>query len=140
MKRLLMIGAAALAFAGGASAAEMPKDLQGDWCVVVPGKFMYSQEPEACPPAGEPDMTMTVDARGFSAFEDLCYLRKVTLIDVYPWGRKPYKNTGQVYKNPWGQAYEMTFRCLGMDAPATIVKQRWDIEKGVLTVTLPRRK
>jgi hypothetical protein len=131
MKRLLMTAVAVMALVGQAAAVEMPKDLRGEWCI-VPGGSGYSLEREAC----EQDPVMTVDRRGVQlGAEDLCYVVKVTKIDVYPWGKKPYKNTGEIIKNPWGPAYELTFRCLGMDAPATIIRERWEREKGVLMVT-----
>jgi hypothetical protein len=130
--RTLILAAAVALTASGASAAEMPKDLHGVWCVVVPGTFQYSQVPEACPDGAD---TMEVNARGLSVDEHECRLLKLTRFDVYPWGKRPYKNSGEVIKNPWGPAYRMSFRCASETGHPFVVQQRWDREKGVLTIS-----
>jgi hypothetical protein len=67
MKRLLMIAAAVLAFAGAASAANMPKELQGSWCktTATDTTVSYQWTAESCPPGQD---EISIDPAGFRVF------------------------------------------------------------------------
>jgi hypothetical protein len=118
MKRLLMIAASVLAFAGAAHGAEMPKEFYGAWCADVEVSTSIYLPTENCEPG---NASVKVSRRGYAIVMNeggACVALKVTKL-------------GPAYREA---AYRIRFRCQGEPGSGQTVEEQWEMKQGVLLI------
>jgi len=103
--------------------AEMPKEFQGKWCcnhVNITATEVKS-----------PELSVS------------CVVRKVTKLDVCPWGmifrnRERARVLRPFQINPWGPGYHIVLQCTGSSKVSETIGTDWVIEKENIRVGMPR--
>ena len=127
----------AFSIAGGAVAAEMPKDFQGKWCSNFPIEDFVAHRDYECESGGH-ENPVEITATEVKGPHISCVVRKITKFDACPYGmifrnraRARVKRPGQI--NSWGPGYHIVFQC-----GRKTVTTDWAMERNKIAGNLPR--